>query len=74
MTTKTKRNLRPYNPSDEIIRPRDLPAVTGLSKTTCWRLLLAGDFPKKIKLSAGRTGYKKTEIMAWLESRQTVED
>lgn len=55
-----------------ITRPRNLPAITGLSKTTCWRLERAGDFPKRIKLSAGAVGYKTSELLEWLASRQNV--
>jgi prophage regulatory protein len=58
--------------NNEIIRPRNLPSVTGLSKTTCWRLERAGDFPKRIKLSAGAVGYKTAELLAWVASRQNV--
>jgi prophage regulatory protein len=54
-----------------IARPRDLPNLTGLSRTTIWRLERAGDFPKKIKLSAGAVGYFRHELDEWLESRQT---
>ena len=58
--------------TNEIIRPRNLPQITGLSKTTIWRLERAGKFPKHIKLSAGATGWKRSDIEAWLEARQTV--
>ena len=58
--------------SNQITRPRNLPAITGLSKTTCWRLERAGDFPKRIKLSAGAVGYRTAELLSWLEARQTV--
>lgn len=55
---------------NEIIRPRDLPLITGLSKTTIWRLERAEKFPKHIQLSAGATGWKRSDIEKWLESRQ----
>lgn len=55
-----------------IARPRDLPSLTGLSRTTIWRLERAGDFVKKIRLSAGAVGYRISEIQNWLDSRQTV--
>lgn len=56
----------------EIIRPRELPTETGLSRTTVWRQERTGDFPKRIRLSAGAVGYRRAEVEAWLESRQTV--
>jgi len=59
-------------PNDQIIRPRNLPAITGISRTSIWRAERAGDFPKRIRLSAGAVGYRMTEIQEWLNSRQTV--
>jgi len=57
---------------EEIIRPRNLPPITGLSRTTTWRLEKIGQFPKRIKLSAGAVGYRLSEVMAWLDSRQAA--
>lgn len=64
------RNVLSY----EIIRPRDLPFVTGLSRTTCWRLSNDPEsgFPPKIRLSAGAVGYSKKAIELWLKSREEV--
>jgi predicted DNA-binding transcriptional regulator AlpA len=56
----------------QIISPKQLPKETGLSKTTIWRLERAGQFPRRIKLSAGRVGYRASEVAAWLESRQAA--
>lgn len=58
--------------TNEIIRPRNLPQLTGLSRTTCWRLERAGDFPKRLRLSAGAVGYRRNEIEKWLADRQAV--
>lgn len=55
--------------NDQIIRPRNLPAIVGLSRTSIWRLERAGDFPKRIRLSAGAVGYRRAEVEAWLDSR-----
>lgn len=57
---------------NEIIRPRDLPQVTGLSKTNIWRLERAGLFAKKLKLSNGCVGYYRADIQAWLEDRHIL--
>ncbi|WP_286352222.1 helix-turn-helix transcriptional regulator [Geobacter sulfurreducens] len=59
---------------NEIIRPRDLPQVTGLSRTNIWRLERAGLFVKKIRLSAGACGYRRADVERWLEERQKVEE
>lgn len=60
------------NDRSNIARPRDVPSITSLSRTTIWRLERAGDFPKRIRLSAGAVGYRVSEIQTWLDSRQTV--
>ena len=60
------------NDKSNIARPRDLPSLTGLSRTTIWRLERAGEFPKRIRLSAGAVGYRMTDIITWLDSRQNV--
>ena len=60
--------------NDQIIRPRSLPAVVGVSRTTIWRLEreLNSNFPKRVKLSAGAVGYRMSEVQAWLEVRQSA--
>jgi prophage regulatory protein len=55
-----------------IVRPRDLPDLTGLSRTTIWRLERAGLFPQRIRLSAGAVGYRISEIRVWADTRETV--
>ena len=66
--TKPTRNLS----NNEIIRPRDLPQVTGLSKTQIWRLSKAGQFVKKLKLSNGCVGFLRSDVESWLASRKTI--
>jgi len=56
----------------EIISPKDLPKETGLSRVTVWRLEKAGQFPPRIQLSPGRVGYRRSEVAAWLESREVI--
>lgn len=56
----------------EILRPRDLPAFTGLSRTTIWRLERDGKFPKRVRLSAGAVGYRRSEVEAWQAGRPSV--
>lgn len=66
-----KRNIV-HDENSNIARPRDLPYLTGLSRTTIWRLERAGEFPRRIRLSAGAVGYRMADIQAWLDSRKTI--
>lgn len=55
-----------------IVRAKEACLLTGLSRTTLWRLEKAGQFPKHRKLGPGSVGWTLEEITAWIESRQTV--
>ena len=44
-------------------------AVTSLSKTTRWRMERRGEFPKRVRLSPGRIGWRLADIEAWISSR-----
>jgi predicted DNA-binding transcriptional regulator AlpA len=43
--------------------------ITGLSRTTAWRLQKAGDFPVPVVISPGRVGWRESELQAWKVSR-----
>src|SRR5215467_24085 len=43
--------------------------LTSLSRTTRWRMERRGEFPKRIRLSAGRVGWRQADIEAWIRSR-----
>lgn len=49
------------------------PATTGLlpiGKSTLWRMVKDGKFPKPIKLSSNITAWKKSDVLAWLEQQK----
>ena len=43
--------------------------LTGLSKTTRWRMVRRGEWPPSIKISPGRTGRKISDVVRALEER-----
>lgn len=47
-------------------RVRDL---TGLSRTTAWRLQKAGQFPVPIRISPSRVAWRESELLAWKVAR-----
>ncbi|MFN3559241.1 MAG: helix-turn-helix transcriptional regulator [Brevundimonas sp.] len=51
-------------------RVRDL---TGLSRTTVWRLQRTGAFPSPLTLSPGRVGWLDSEVAAWTQARRERE-
>lgn len=59
-----------HNNVDRIVREDEREKITGLSRTTAWRLEKKGLFPKSIKLSTVAKGWMLSDLMAWLESRR----
>jgi prophage regulatory protein len=55
--------------ADRILRERDVRTMTGLSRSTRWRLERAGMFPRKRRLSPGAVGWFESEVADWLASR-----
>jgi prophage regulatory protein len=56
-------------PNDPILRFRDLQTLTRLSRTTIYGYIKAGDFPRPLKLGKRASGWRLSEVEAWLASR-----
>ncbi|PHR62692.1 MAG: hypothetical protein COA47_03010 [Robiginitomaculum sp.] len=54
---------------DRFIREAECKNITGLSRSTRWRMEKTQAFPKKYKLSQGAVAYKLSEIENWMETR-----
>jgi prophage regulatory protein len=55
-------------PLDPLLREAEVEIITGLSKTTRWRKVKAGEFPAPVKISARCRGWRKSDIALWLQS------
>jgi prophage regulatory protein len=53
-----------------IIKKPVVREITSLSDSTVRRLELAGDFPRRIKLSKSAVGWDEREVLAWIEARK----
>src|SRR5260370_41852547 len=56
--------------SSSIVRPKAVRALTGLSRSTLWRLCRRGEFPQPLKLTARLIGWRAAEVQHWLDSRE----
>jgi prophage regulatory protein len=54
---------------EQIIRYRELRKRIGLSRTTVWRLIREGRFPRPLPLTARLVGFRESDVEAWIESR-----
>lgn len=43
--------------------------ITGISRTTAWRLQKTGEFPLPVRLSSGRVAWPESEVIFWASSR-----
>lgn len=53
-------------PPDKIIRSKEVQALTGLSRTTIWRLEREGKFPARVPLSTSNVGWRLSDIQEWI--------
>jgi prophage regulatory protein len=58
--------------TDRLLSNREVVALSGLSQSTIFRKELEGTFPRRLKLSTRRVGWKLTEIAEWIEQRKPV--
>ncbi|MCW3837857.1 helix-turn-helix transcriptional regulator [Sphingomonas canadensis] len=66
----SRAQAQPPHPTGRLIRMPDAIATTGLSQATINRLVRRGEFPPKVRLSAGAIGWWESEVEAWKASRQ----
>ena len=65
--------VKPESPFDKM-EDRILPwsqvkVISGLSRTTVWRMQKAGDFPACVQVSSNRVGWWQSELLAWARAR-----
>lgn len=54
---------------DRFVREAECRAITGLSRSTRWRLSRTGDFPKPIRVSENIVAWRLSAIQKWMEAR-----
>lgn len=57
---------------DPILRIRDVVRVTGLSKTSLYRLIAEGAFPPPVQLGRQAVGWRGSSIQRWNENLEEV--
>ena len=54
--------------SDRILRIGTVLQLTGLSRSTLYRKIQRGEFPKQIKLSERCAGWRQSAVNAWMRN------
>jgi len=57
---------------ERILRRHEVEARTGLPRSSLYRLIAAGDFPKQRRLSPATVGWLDSEISDWIDSRKSL--
>ena len=55
---------------DRILRSKEVQEMSGLSRTTIWRLERKGKFPARVTLGANSIGWRFVEVNGWILNRQ----
>lgn len=54
---------------DRIVREREARQMTGLCRSSRYRLEKQNLFPQRVRISRRSVGYREPEILAWIRSR-----
>lgn len=54
----------------KIIRNDELAKELGVSKTTLWRMQQREEIPRPMRLSKRLTGWRRSQIEKWLDSKE----
>jgi prophage regulatory protein len=53
-----------------IYRRPELLKLTGLSTSTIYDMMARGDFPRPVRLGKRAVGWRESDLITWLESRE----
>lgn len=63
---------KPTAAPSRLIRRPEVCELTGLPKSTLYDHLATGAFPSPVKLSARSVAWRLSDVLAWMESRETA--
>jgi len=55
--------------TDKFLRCQDVQEVTGLSRSTIYRMMNRDDFPKATKVGVRAIGWRQSAVSDWIEVR-----
>lgn len=57
---------------DRLLRRREVEKITSMSRSSIYRLMQDGKFPRPVRVGPAAVRWKASDISAWLESRPVV--
>ena len=53
------------------VRPREVLEMIGVSRSTLWRMVQAGSFPRPVSIATRSKGFLLEAVEEWMEARTT---
>lgn len=53
-----------------LLSRRDVEAITTASRSSLYRWISLGEFPKPVRISSNRVAWREADIRLWIEARQ----
>ena len=62
-------NERVFPMHDRLMRRREVEKILGISRSSIYRLMQEGRFPRPVRIGPAAVRWRASDITAWLESR-----
>ena len=59
--------------NDRLLRRLEVERVTGLARSTLYRYIQEGRFPRPVRVGATAVRWRESDLMRWLESRPVAQ-
>lgn len=57
---------------ERLLRRREVERITGMSRSSIYRLMQEGEFPRPVRVGPAAVRWRASDIMAWIDSRPTA--
>ena len=54
---------------DKLLRRREVEGITSMSRSSIYRLMQSGEFPRPVRVGPSAVRWRERDITAWVESR-----
>lgn len=59
---------------DQVMRMKDVVKKIGLCRATIYAMISRGEFPRPIRIGERATGWRESELEAWLANRTSARE
>ncbi|PID35458.1 MAG: DNA-binding protein [Rhodobacterales bacterium] len=58
--------------TQKLLRRPDVETLTGLSRTSIYRMMKSGDFPRPVRLGSRSVAWREADLMDWMDNLATT--